>query len=210
MAIFFVLHVLVVPFGFFFCVRTQHTTRTTEHQNFNTAADQRAWVTSASYSTATLPSSSSRRVMISHGHVCQVYMLLYWAICFFLTRDRSSRNNTPLSLLLLRIIAVCDLTLLSLLRPCSTLCANSSRERTMYMWKIRAVLSVLQQAVVFVVVFGILAYARTCCMQCVTGSFYSAPIIAGSQQIIPTSTAYSKQHSFKSTLSYGLLCARHC
>ena len=62
----------------------------------------------------------------------------------------------------------------------------------MHMWQIRAVLSVLQQAVVFVVVvFGILAYARTCCMQCVTGIFYSVPIIPGSQQIIPTSIAYS-------------------
>ena len=89
--------------------------------------------------------------------------------------------SSPLSLLLLHNIAVCDLTL-SLLQPCSAQCANrSSRQSTMRMRKIRAAHSVL---VFVVVVIGI--GLSTYLPQCVTGIFCSVPITPG---LICSSTA---------------------
>ena len=68
-------------------------------------------------------------------------------------------------------IAVCDPTL-PLLQLCSTQCANRSNwQRTMRMWKIRAVRSV--PVFVVAVIMGLCTYLP----QCVAGIFFSVPII---------------------------------
>ena len=65
-----------------------NTTHTTDNRQPNTAAEQRAWLTPAAHSTATLSSSSS--TVISHGHVWQVFTLLYYCCGYLLSYDPRS------------------------------------------------------------------------------------------------------------------------
>ena len=99
------LHVLVVCTYRYVFLRL-NTTRNIDSRQPNTAAEQIPRSTTAEYSTATL--SSSSRAVISHGHVWQVYMLLYCCgYLLFLTRYRSSRNNTPHSLYFFYVLWMC-------------------------------------------------------------------------------------------------------
>ena len=111
-----------------------NTTHNTDNRQPNIAAKKRAWLTPAEYSAAPLSSSSSSSssTVISHGRMWQVYMLLYYCCgyLFFITPDRSSRSNTPLSLLLLRIV-LCDPTL-SLRQPCSTQTVRQQQQVACY------------------------------------------------------------------------------
>ena len=126
-----------------------NTTHNTNNKQLNTATEQRAWLTPAAYSTATLSSSSS--TVTSHGHVWQVYMLPYYCCCGYLffsdPRSIIPQHYTPLSLCFFNV-------LLCVIRHyhCPSRARHSAPTAAgsvlcTYMWQIRAVLSALQHAV---------------------------------------------------------------
>ena len=186
-----------------------NTTHNTDNRQPNTAAEQRAWLTPAAYSTATLSSSSSSTV-ISHGHVWQVYMLLYYCCGYLFFSDPRSiipQQHTSLS-------------------ASSTYCCVWSNTVTA-----PAVLDTVrqQQQVAY---YAHVADPRCtlsttassgvccCCLRHIGLCTYLLHAVCDRHFLLRTdhpriaaNHSYKhrvQQHSYKNTLSYGLLCALHC